>query len=81
MAKISTGWGPSIAPISLRRYSENHISPSGKYPPGKFNFSFIPSPTDIRNTGADYKALLQHNKYHYNLFNNFNFIKQTFIYG
>ena len=25
-------------------------------PPGKFNFSFVPSPTDTRNTGADYKA-------------------------
>ena len=29
----------SIAPISLRRYSKNHVSPSGKYPPGKFIFS------------------------------------------
>ncbi len=48
--------GTSIAPISLRRSSENYISPSGKYvpdPPGIFYFSFVPSPTDTRNTGAD----------------------------
>ena len=28
----------SIDDEYLQRYSESHISPSGKYPPGKFNF-------------------------------------------
>ena len=37
---VHHGWGSSIAPISLRRSSENYISPSGKYrPPGKLYFS------------------------------------------
>ena len=46
--------GDRIARISLRRSSENYISPSGKYPPGKLHFSFTPSPTDTRNTSADF---------------------------
>ena len=47
--------GTSIAPISLRKFSENYISPSGKYLTfrGNFCFSFVPSPTDTCNTGAD----------------------------
>ena len=46
--------GDRIAHISPRRSSENYISPSGKYPPGKLHFSFTPSPTDTRNTSADF---------------------------
>ena len=46
--------GDRIARISPRRSSENYISPSGKYPPGKLHFSFTPSPTDTRNTSADF---------------------------
>ena len=47
--------GNSIVHISLRRSSDNCISPSGKNPPGKFHFSFTSSPTDIHNTDADYQ--------------------------
>ena len=46
--------GDRIARISLRKSSENYMSPSGKYPPGKLHFSFTPSLTDTRNTSADF---------------------------
>ena len=32
----------------------------GEYPLGKLDFSFLPSPTDTRNTGADYEAIVRH---------------------
>jgi hypothetical protein len=55
LVSTTIGTGTSIACISLRRSLENHISPSGKYLPRKYYFSFTHSPTDTHNTGADFK--------------------------
>ena len=50
------GWG-TVLLISVYEEVWRTMSPLlVSYPPGKLNFSFTSSPTDIYNTGADYKA-------------------------
>jgi hypothetical protein len=54
---FSLWMGNSIAHISLRRSSENYVSPSGKLSSGETPFlSFTSSPTDTHNTVADFKG-------------------------